>query len=68
MWLLGNWLANMGWSELCGYVGYLVFFLVVPSFASVSAISFPVMPEWARTLCMYFVWGPVDLLYYGCYE
>jgi hypothetical protein len=33
------------------------FFLVVPSFASSSAISFPVMPVWARTLCMWISCG-----------
>ena len=40
---------------LCGVFGG--FSLVVPSFASVSAISFPVMPAWARTLCMYILCG-----------
>ena len=40
---------------LCGVFGG--FSLVVPSFASVSAISFPVMSEWARTLCMYILCG-----------
>jgi hypothetical protein len=33
------------------------FSLVVPSFASSSAISFPVMPVWARTLCMWISYG-----------
>ena len=38
------------------------FSLVFPSLASSSAISFPVMPVWARTLCMCdCVWGPVYL-------
>jgi hypothetical protein len=28
------------------------FFLSVPSLASVSAFSLPIIPVWARTLCM----------------
>ena len=31
--------------------------LVVPSFASVSAVSFPVIPECAHTLCMWILCG-----------
>jgi hypothetical protein len=33
------------------------FSLVVPSFASSSASSFPAMPVWARTLCMWTLCG-----------
>ena len=33
------------------------FSLSVPSLANVSTISFPVMPECARTLCMWIVCG-----------
>ena len=33
------------------------FSLRVPSLASVSAISFPMMPVWARTLCMCILCG-----------
>ena len=36
---------------MCGVL--VNFSLVVPSFASVSAISFPVILEWARTSCMW---------------
>ena len=32
--------------------------LSVPSLANVSTISFPMM----------LVWGPVNLVYYGCYK
>jgi hypothetical protein len=35
---------------MCGVL--FGFFMVVPSFASSSAKSFPVMPVCARTLCM----------------
>ena len=36
---------------MCGVL--VGFSLVVPSFASMSTISFPVIPECARTLCMW---------------
>ena len=35
----------------------LGFSISVPSLASVSAISFPVLPECARTLCMWTICG-----------
>jgi hypothetical protein len=40
---------------MCGVL--VSFSLVVPSFASVSIVSFPVIPECARTLCMWILCG-----------
>ena len=40
---------------MCGVL--VGFSLSVPSLASVSAISFPVMPVCARTLCMWIMCG-----------
>ena len=49
--LYGVWWAMCMWGVLDG------FSLRVPSLASVSAISFPIMPECACTLCMWIMYG-----------
>ena len=51
--MLGSLLASrVAWAR-CMWGVADGFSLSVPSLASVSAFSFPMMPVWARTLCMW---------------
>ena len=65
--VVGQLASSRGWGGLCVYgVLWLVFPLSVPLLASVLAISFPIMPECARTLWIRIMCG-VQYIYFTIY-